>query len=165
MKKKSKDKGKLAELYKRFINYFGNLDKKKRIILGVSVIVIIIAIVLCVIIINKNKNKNVTVVDNIPKAMYKEQKIDGLKFSDIEFDFKNNLFEYRVKVTNVSKEPKDFYGVAISLIKGKDETGRVELYNKTTIQPGESIIIKNFSTKNYTEADKLKYALIKEITE
>ena len=162
MKEKFKKlKDKLVNLFKRFTNYLKNMSKKKKIIL-VIIILVIITTLIYIILINKGK-KNITVVDNIPKVMYKEKELEGFKFSDINFDFKNNVFEYKVKVTNTTKEPKEFYGVAIALMKGKNEIGRVELYNKTTLQPGESMIIKNFSTKNYTEADKLEYMLIKEI--
>lgn len=162
MKEKSNNiKDKLVNPFKRFTNYLKNLSKKTKIILGV-IVLIIIAILVYLIFINKDK-KDITVVDNIPKVMYKEKELDGFKFSDIDFDFKNNVFEYKVKVTNTTKEAKDFYGVAIALMKGKNEAGRVELYNKATLQPGESMIIRSFSTKNYTEADKLEYILLKEI--
>ena len=135
---------------------------KKRIVILVIIVILLVALVISLNTHKPKKENTKTLRENIADEVFNKKDLEGFEFSDIEINLKNRLFEYKVTVTNTNEEAKDFYGVAIKLIKDKKEIGQVEMYNKTTIEPRNSIILKNYSTKNYTEADKLEYTLIKE---
>ena len=135
-----------------------SLDKKTIIISVLLIILIILAIVISI----KKDNESKNPIDKIPKQLYKEKKLEDFKFSDIKFEYKDQIYTYIVTVTNTSDSAKDFYGVKIDLIDKNNELGSIEMYNKTTIEPGKSIELKNYSTKDYTKVKDFKYELVKE---
>ena len=156
-------KDKVISFFKRVINKIKEMDRFKLILIIIAVLVVVGAIILVIHFKNKQSKpeKELTVVDMIPKELYKEVELEGFKISNIKFEYKDKIFTYMVDVTNTTNESKEFNGVVISLLKNNYEVGIIELYNKTTIEAGKSITLKNFSTKNYTEINKLEYTLIK----
>ena len=137
-------------------------DRFKLILLIVVFLVVICSVIIAIYIKNNKKEEpKKTVVDMIPKELYKEQKLGDLKISNIKFEYKNQIFTYIATVTNTGKKDIEFNGIKVYLIQGKKRVKDVGLYNKTTIKPKQSIEVKNQSTNNYTEVDKLEYELIK----
>ena len=148
---------------KKIIEKIKKLDKFK---LLVIVIVILLVVGTILVIVNHNKkkivkvNKKENIIEKLSGELYKEIDLDGFKFSNIRFEYNEKIFTYIVEVTNTTEGNKDFNGVAISLMKDDQKIGNIELYNKTTVEPGESIVLKNFSAEEFTEANGLEYSLI-----